>query len=153
MADFVLFFSGKLSECLVVTIRQEHRIITETVSSARLEGDSSPHLSLEYLKDLSVERDGDRADEAGTAVFAAIEFLEQFCYALGIARGITGRVDAGTSIESFDFQSGVIRESGGVTVTAGGSSFQRGIFGKGGSVLFDLRKTGIIRLTPSRRPR
>jgi hypothetical protein len=88
VADFVFFCSGELSKGLVIAVRKEHGIITEAVFSAGLKCDGSFDFTLENLEDFSVESDGDRADEAGAAVFDAVELFEEFCDALRIRGGV-----------------------------------------------------------------
>ena len=140
----MLFFGGHLSECAAVELqRGKHGVIAKAVRSAWTIGDDTFNLAPKGLGRTIGPDDTYRCDEARTSLIRRRlgELSDQLFAVLGI-RGVGSREPggehAGSSIESVDFEAGVISDSTSAGCVGNGARFEFGVGLKCRTGLLDI---------------
>ena len=107
----VLLVGGKLGEGLVVSVRDEERIIAEALDSCRLFGDMPWAVSVDDKLLASRIDKGAAAGEARGAVLYALEVLQEKRVVRGRVAGLAGiarAVHARSTAERLDLETGIV---------------------------------------------
>lgn len=142
MAYLALYALGKFTECPIIAVGYEQRVIAETAATARLVGNSPRADSFAFVNDLArFVSDSDNRDEtsASFVIVGGVQLAEKHRHLL-IERGapVPGREDTGTSSERLDLEARVISKRYASGLQCVSARFQGCIFGKCRACFFDL---------------
>lgn len=148
MTDPVLLARCQLGKCTLLPIRDEERIVTETVDAfGQLTCNRPLAPPLPLPGDRTIPNNDDRAHEGGPPILHPFEPFEEERIVLRIRRTFASearRAHSGFTTERFDDQSAIVGEHPFARTRSGLQRLSSRILKEGGSVLFDRRDIGSI---------
>ena len=113
MADEVLGLGRKLGKTLLLSLRNEKRIVAKPSISALREQDRSFHRTGAGVENLPLMGQGEHTAEPGLPVLTSGQLPKQLgpiCFVGGSRSGIPGRVDARRAAKGIDLEAGIVRQ-------------------------------------------